>query len=314
MTLTVIRPGMQSTLQAMPFSGYRHLGMPAAGTADCLSFALANRLVGKDWTEAAVEITLDKAKFVADEACAIAVTGAASQLLINDKPAALHQTLHLNEGDTLEVDAARHGCRSYLAVSGQLALDAVLGSQSTYLGAGLGGFQGRALKARDRIDCSLSDKPVPITRTPENLRPVHGDKYLLRIVAGPEYSVLDNDSRKSLEHDKRRIGMRANRMGLGLTGSVLKTGHMASMPSAAVFPGTIQCPPDGESILLGPDAQTTGGYPRIAQIIRSDRHLVGQLRPNAEVQFVMISPEKATQIYRQKLLLLEPWLGDISLW
>lgn len=314
MTLIVIRSGMQSTLQASPFSGYRDLGMPAAGAADCLSFALANHLVGKGRSEAAVEITLDRAEFVADEACAVAVTGAASQLLVNDKSAALHQTLHLGKGDTLTVDVAQQGCRSYLAVSGGLQFNAVLSSQSTYLGAGLGGFEGRALKVGDRLVCSKSDQPAPFVQTPENLRPVHGDKYLLRIVAGPEYSALDSQSRQSLEHDKHQVGMRANRMGLGLTGNILKTGHMSSMASAAVFSGTIQCPPSGEPILLGPDAQTTGGYPRIAQVIRADRHLIGQLRPNAEVQLVMTTPEKAAQIYRQKLLLLKPWLGNFSLW
>ncbi|MEO9468898.1 biotin-dependent carboxyltransferase family protein [Parasphingorhabdus sp.] len=314
MTFTVIRPGMQTTLQAMPFTGYRHLGMPAAGAADCLSFALANRLVGKDRSEAAVEVTLDRAEFVADEPCAIAVTGAASQLRINDKPAALHQTTPIRKGDRLVIDAARSGCRSYLAVSGKLQSEAVLGSQSTYLGARLGGFQGRALKAGDRLDCSNSDQSVPIVRTPENLRPVHGDKYLLRIIAGPEYSVLNEQSRQSLEHVRHRVSMRANRMGLGLTGVNLHTEEMSSMASAAVFPGTIQCPPNGEPILLGSDAQTTGGYPRIAQVIRADRHLIGQLRSNAEVQLLLITTEQAAQIYRQKLVLLKPWLGDISLW
>lgn len=103
-------------------------------------------------------------------------------------------------------------------------------------------------------------------------------------------------------------------MGIALEGALLRRGQSSDMPSAAVFPGTIQLPPSGQPYLLGPDAQTTGGYPRIAQVIRADRHLIGQLGPGSRIQFVETTTERATDIYREKLALLSSWLGQIKLW
>jgi len=103
-------------------------------------------------------------------------------------------------------------------------------------------------------------------------------------------------------------------MGMALEGVPLHTSEASNMPSAAVFPGTIQLPPSGEPYLLGADAQTTGGYPRIAQVIRADRHLIGQLGSGSRVQFVHTTAERATEIYREKISLLSPWLGQINLW
>ncbi len=110
------------------------------------------------------------------------------------------------------------------------------------------------------------------------------------------------------------MGSRASRMGMALDGAPLVAGESSNMPSAAVFPGTVQLPPDGRPYLLGPDAQTTGGYPRIAQVIRADRHLIGQLGSGSRIQFVRTTIERATEIHREKLSLLSSWLGQINLW
>ena len=103
-------------------------------------------------------------------------------------------------------------------------------------------------------------------------------------------------------------------MGMALEASPLGTDESSNMPSAAVFPGTIQLPPSGQPYLLGPDGQTTGGYPRIAQVIRADRHLIGQLGSGSRIQLVPTTVERATEIYREKLSLLSSWLGQINLW
>ena len=103
-------------------------------------------------------------------------------------------------------------------------------------------------------------------------------------------------------------------MGMALDGAPLASSDSANMPSAAVFPGTIQLPPSGQPYLLGPDAQTTGGYPRIAQVIRADRHLIGQMGSGSRVRFVQTTAERATEIYREKLSLLTSWLGKVDLW
>ncbi len=315
MTLMVVKPGLQTTLQGLPFSGYRHLGMPAAGAADCLSLALANRLVSNIPTAIALEITLDDAKFKVEHACTIALTGAASFIHLNGEEKSLHSSIPTKAGDEIHVGAAHRGCRSYLALAGDIDAQSILDGQSTYLGAALGGFRGRALAPGDIVKLTpTASKRETYLQTPDNLRPVIADRYLIRVTAGPEFSALSADQRQLFFEGKHEVGQRSNRMGLSLSGIKLAPQNSTQMQSAPVFPGTIQCPPDGESFLLGPDGQTTGGYPRIAQVIRADRHLIGQLRPHAKIQFAKVTNQKATEIYRQKLSLLTPWLGTVSLW
>ncbi len=313
--LTVVKPGLQTTLQGAPFSGHRYLGMPAAGAADCLSLALANRLVGNMRHATAVEITLDEAKFTVERPGILALTGAAGFLRVDGRNRSLHEGVSVKPGNQIHIGPATQGCRSYLAVAGRIEARSLLGGQSTYLGGGLGGFQGRALRARDRIKSTNGSSSPPAQReTPETLHPKISNNFILRINTGPEISILTPSSQTILFEKTYQVGARTNRMGSSLKGPTLEQQCLAQMNSAAVFPGTVQCPPDGEPFLLGPDAQTTGGYPRIAQVIRADRHLIGQIRTGSVIQFVKVSNERATEIYRKKLSLLTPWLGAVSLW
>ncbi len=314
MSLKVIKAGLQTSLQGKPFIGHRHIGMPAAGAADCLSFALANKLVGKAAGEVALEITLNTAEFEALEECNIALTGAADSFEINDEKQPLHRSTAVKAGDKISIGAAFTGCRSYLALSPRLECDILLGSGSTYIGAALGGFHGRPLINRDIIEYKSQSHIVRDgEETPTPLRPVMSNNFILRTTIGPEYSAI-GDNRETLFTARWRVNNRANRMGMALDGPMLKTVINTEMNSSPVFPGTIQCPANGIPILLGPDAQTTGGYPRLAQIIRADRHLIGQLKPGSEVQLVRVSPKRATEIYQEKLKLLQDWLGSVTLW
>ncbi|NCN85310.1 MAG: biotin-dependent carboxyltransferase family protein [Sphingomonadales bacterium] len=315
MSIRVLKAGLQTTLQGAPFSGHRHIGMPAAGAADSLSLALANYLVGKPCGEIAIEITLAEAIFEIDQPSSIAVVGAALYVRINGEDQPHHQTLHLKAGDKLHIGPSRPGCRTYLAISGEIHADRLLGGRSTYLAAGLGGFHGRALKDQDVIALSDISSTKKVERTtPPTLRLRYSDDHVLRVTAGPETDEPHNGILADMCLRPYAIGARANRMGMALEGVPLHTSEASNMPSAAVFPGTIQLPPSGEPYLLGADAQTTGGYPRIAQVIRADRHLIGQLGSGSRVQFVHTTAERATEIYREKISLLSPWLGQINLW
>jgi len=311
-SIRVVKAGLQTTLQGAPFTGHRHLGMPAAGAADCLSLALANFLVGKPCGEIAIEITLTDAVFEIDESCSIAVVGAAEYVRINDRDHPQHQTLKLMAGDKLHIGPSRPGCRTYLAISAEIHADRLLGGQSTYLAASLGGFHGRALKDEDVITFSQTSPAIDVDRsTPSALRPHYSDDHMLRVTPGPEAIKPRLDE---LCLGLYTVGSRASRMGMALAGVPLVVSQSSNMPSAAVFPGTIQLPPNGRPYLLGPDAQTTGGYPRIAQVIRADRHLIGQLSSGSRIQLVLTTAERATEIYREKLWLLSTWLGQIKLW
>ena len=315
MSITVLKAGLQTTLQGAPFTGHRHLGMPAAGAADCLSLALANFLVGKSSGAIGLEITLTDALFQLNEPCSIAIVGAAEYVRINGQDHPQHQTLKIIAGDKVEIGPSRPGCRTYLAISADIHANHLLGGQSTYLAAGLGGYHGRALKTDDVIAFTPNSPVTEVKRTtPENLRPHYSDDNVLRVTSGPEAIKPNESILDDLCLSPYAVGARANRMGLALEGAPLSARESSNMPSAAVFPGTIQLPPSGQPYLLGPDAQTTGGYPRIAQVIRADRHLIGQLGSGSRIQFVRTTTERATEIYREKLSLLSSWLGQIKLW
>jgi len=315
MTIRVINAGLQTTLQSAPFSRHRHIGMPAAGAADSLSLSLANRLVGNELSAPAMEITLSGAKFGCEESTTVALTGGKCDIRVNDEPCDQHDTIGISPGDILEVGVTKKGCRTYLAIKGGFDAESVLGGKSTYQPAGLGGYQGRALKSGDILQVSIDNNPsIADNATPDHMIPAIRDSVILRVTAGPEITKLSDRSKVTLYDSTWLADPRMNRMGVMLSGTPLETNDNSSMSSAPVFSGTIQCPPEGLPFLLGPDAQTTGGYPRIAQVIRADRHLIGQLKPGSSVQLVQTTSERAAKIYREKLALLKPWLGECSLW
>ena len=306
MTLTILKPGPQTTVQAGPREGYRHLGVPTSGPADRLSHALANRLVGNGLLAPTLEITLGPFEAVAEADMSAALTGAEGRLSVDDQSVPFHRCLMLRRGQTLRVGHPHRGCRTYLSVAGGFEGACWLGSMSTYLPAGVGGFSGRALRAGDRI--GLAGEPSatgPADETPAACRPPLLESWALRAVRGPDVpassaSVLDTGF---------VLSRRSSRMGGALEGQVITADTEQDHPSSAVFPGTVQCPPDGRPFLLGVDAQTTGGYPNMAQVIRADRHLIGQIRPGDRVRFLETTPEAAADALRKKTALFTDWLG-----
>ncbi|MBL0965928.1 biotin-dependent carboxyltransferase family protein [Blastomonas sp. UPD001] len=312
MNLTVVKAGLQSSIQAAPFRGLRKLAVPSGGAADGLSLALANRLVGRPLDAAAIEIALGPAEFRADRAMAVAVTGAPCQVQINGEEAEPHQTLHLEPGDVLAIGRVWAGCRVYLALSAAIEVPEVLGTRSTLIGAGFGGLEGRALADGDVLALGEDGDAVPALVTPPELQPFFGHGFVLRVVAGPESDRLALGM-AALARKRWRVSSRSSRMGLKLQGTPLDLNSAAPIRSGAVFPGIIQCPPDGLPYLIGCEGQTTGGYPRIGQVIRADRHLIGQLAPNATMLLVPVQPDQAEQILHEKLKLWAEWLPGLAL-
>ncbi len=310
MSITVIKPGLQTTVQAGPRIGLRHMGVPANGAADPLSLALANKLVGNDWDAAALEATLLGPTLRFDRECSFAVAGATADLHLNGEPCALYETRVGKSGDELAVGAARAGARAYIAVAGGLVAKDVLGSASTNLQAGFGGVEGRALQKGDTIECaSIAVEPL---QTPDRFRPPMSSSWGLRTCAAAETESLDKTSLDVLFDTNWVVDRRADRMGLRLDGPGLSVSSAGRMPSAGVFPGTIQCPEDGIPYLLSVDAGTVGGYPRVAQIARLDRHLLGQLRPGGHLRLLQREPDEAASELRAKLDYWRDWLPDID--
>jgi len=310
MSITVLKPGLQTTIQSRPRIGLRHLGVPASGAADPLSLALANRLVGNAWDTPALEATLLGPTLRFDVSCAFAITGAHASVSLNGVPVTYHETCFAEAGDELSTGAMETGTRLYVAVAGGLAAENVLGSPSTCLLAELGGLEGRALEGGDALRVS----PVSVAKleTPDEFRPPMSSSWALRACESFETHQLLDDSRDRLFESNWTVGRRADRMGLQLGGPTLQISSNGRMPSAAVFPGTVQCPESGSPYVLSVDAGTVGGYPRVAQVIRADRHLLGQLRPGDHVRLLLRDQQAAVEELRAKLDYWRAWLEDIE--
>jgi biotin-dependent carboxylase-like uncharacterized protein len=309
-SVTVIKPGVQSTIQSRARAGMRHLGVPSGGAADSLSLALANRLVGNDWDAPAIEATLVGPILRFEKDTAFAIAGGAVTPLLNRVAVSDHETLFAKRGDELVIGPVTSGARVYLAVPGGFPADEVLGSASTNLQAGFGGCGGRALQSGDSLPVAGHD--VPTLATPSEFRPLMPGAWALRTCAAAETASLDEAGFAQLFETNWTVAQRADRMGLRLDGPRLAISSDGRMPSAGVIPGTIQCPEDGAPYILSVDAGTVGGYPRVAQVARADRHTLGQLKSGDHVRLLYRDPDDAVEEFRALLDYWREWLPDIA--
>lgn len=308
MSIRILQSGVQTSVQALPRSGFRHLGIPDAGAADSLSLALANRLVSKPSGDPAIEITFGNVSFLFEEDLSVAITGANVKARLNNETVSLHKTFSVSAGDQLDIGGTALGVRSYVALSGQLVAESFLGTASTYIEAGIGGFHGRCLKDGDSLDLDHIYRTDSLS-TPLDILPIMSNSWALRASTGPDFEA---NFRAHLFNRPFELSRRGSRVGLELLGSFPKVPTDGARPSSSVFPGTLQFTPGGTGFLLLCEAQTTGGYPHLLQVNRSDRHILGQLRPGDSVQFLHRTPEAAALDLRAKRALFEAWLPDFE--
>ena len=310
MTLSILKPGLQTTVQSRPRSGQRHLGVPGGGAADPLSLALANRLVGNPWDAPALEATLLGPTLRIDSDCALAITGAQCGATLGEDIVPWHRTVFAKAGDVLHLGPVQMDARTYVAFAGGIEAQSILGSASTNLQAGFGGFEGRALQGGDVLNIAGGDSPA--LETPDEFRLPHSSSRALRACVAADSGLLDDVSLGLLFDTNWVVDRRADRMGLRLDGPRLQVRSAGRMPSAAVFPGTIQCPEDGAPYILSVDAGTVGGYPRVAQVARVDRHVLGQLRPGDHVRLLQRDPDEAVRELQEKVAYWSEWLPDAA--
>jgi len=302
----ILSSALPVSVQGAPFRGHRHIGVPLGGAADPISRALANWLVGAPAEAPALEITLGEAKFRALQPLRIGLAGAAPHILVDGERIANGWTVTVKEGAEITLPATVRGCRTYLAVHGGIAVESLLGGSSEFPWPQHDREPRREISAGPR-------RPFRDRRLPHKTRFALGREVILRCVVGPDAGLLPEAQQTGLFAGEWLAGQRMSRMGIELNGETLTPRSGATMASAAVFPGTIQCPPSGAPFLLGPDAQTTGGYPRIAQVIRADRHLIGQIRPGMRIRLIPIESGRARDVHRHKLMLWRRIVPDLRL-
>lgn len=283
--------------------GYRKFGVPTSGAVDPYSFHLANLLCGNNLNAAALEYTLKGPSVVAHIDLTVAVTGARAPVTVDGKEVPMNAPVFLPKGSKLRIGALRGGARGYLAVAGGISVPVVLNSRSTYMRGKFGGYMGRALKPKDilpvgpapdhavltryfngiKMDCRI--KPLPFERF--NI----SDLYL-RIIPGPEAT---SDALKILSQAVYTVRPDSDRMGIRLDGPPLFN-TATDIISSPVVPGTIQVSSDGKPMLLLTDSQTTGGYKRVAAVIKKDLPLAGQLKAGMRVRFKIVDVEQALKL------------------
>ena len=312
MSLVVMQAGLQTTVQAQPRAGRRHLGVPLCGPADPLSMALANRLLGNPAMTPALEVTLSGFAARFESSTNVAVTGADCDVAINGKSIELHRSYRVAAGDVLRLGAARKAARNYVAIGGGLVGDEFLGSCSTYLPARFGGYKGRALRKNDVVEFLPKNDDGRESNTPKEFRPPFTGAWVLRACRQKNFADLSEADQRELFDKNFTVSARSDRMGLQLQGKTYELPTAGYLESGPIFPGCIQCPGDGQPYLLSVDAQTTGGYAQLAQVARVDRHLIGQLRAGDHVRFLQRTASEAATELREKHKYWREWLPDVE--
>ena len=304
-TILVDQPGLLTTVQDLGRPSFGPIGVSASGAADPISLRLGNRLVGNPDNTPGLEMTLTGGAFTFPQGAVVALTGSDFGATLDGAPIVLWTALKINPGQTLQLGASRSGARCYLCVQSGIAVPPFLGSASTHLLSGLGGREGRALQKRDVLQIG-PEAVEPFHQRkiePQKIEPLF-TRTLLRVTPGPQATWFPESSIRSFYNETYRVGEQSNRMGLRLEGAKLRQCPTASMITEGISLGAIQVPAGGAPIILFVEQQTTGGYPKIANVISADLHRLGQLRPRDQIRFEQVSFEKARSLLMEQERLL----------
>ena len=297
--ISVLKPGLLTTVQDAGRPGYRAFGLPVAGAMDRLAWALANALAGNAPGAAALEMTLLGATFRFDRDAYVAVCGADMRASLGGAPVGPAAGFPVKAGDELAFGGARAGVRTYLAVRGGIDVPLVLGSRSTYVRAAVGGFEGRPLRAGDVVPVGRARGAAPGARAlPPELVPSVGGEIRLRAIPGPQDDLFTTVGRALFFGSEYRVTNRNDRMGYQLEGAPVQHARGADIVSDALVPGAVQVPGSGSPIVMMADAQTTGGYPKIATVIGPDLRVLAQARVGDAVRFESVGQEEAVEALR----------------
>ncbi|MBK9731013.1 MAG: biotin-dependent carboxyltransferase [Chitinophagaceae bacterium] len=293
--------------------GFQHLGINPGGVMDALAAQLANIVAGNKRDEAVIEMHFPASTYLFEEDALFALGGADFSATINDQPVPLYTPVVIRKYSALQFKRKVEGARCYLAVHGGFKLQQWLKSYSTHLKANAGGMEGRSLQLNDQLHFNQQYDYSSLTgKNDVRLLPWQADHEIfytskdhIRICEGPEYNLLTSASKVAINESFFFITTQSDRMGYRLRGAALRQQQQEELVSSAVVNGTIQLLPNGQLIILMADHQTTGGYPRIANVISADLPLLAQLTANQSVQFQKVDHAVAEQILVHQNLCLE---------
>lgn len=306
-TLKVVQPGMLSTIQDRGRYGYQRYGMPTAGAMDTFALRAANALLGNDDNAACIEATVLGPRIEILSDTTIAITGANVSPRLNSEPIPMWQSVAASKGSRLEFRGPKDGMRGYLAVSGGIDVQEVMGSRATYMKAAIGGLEGRPLRAGDILNAheDSTEAPNAVRNIPPDAIPRYGSAHELRVVLGPQQAAFTQAGIDTFLSETYTVSIHSDRMGYRLDGEPVEHADGPDVISDGTPLGTIQVPGDGQPIILLSDRGTTGGYTKIATVISTDLSKVAQAMPGHTVKFRAVSVEEAQEAYRSREALLQ---------
>lgn len=302
MSIKIIKPGILTTIQDTGRTGFRNMGIGSSGAMDSFAIQVANYLTGNNATEAVLEINFPAPEILFLQNAVISLTGAHFTPIINAEKVPLWTTLFVKKGSILQCKQPVNGTKLYLAVQGGWQAEKWLNSFSTNLKAAAGGFFGSALKKDDNIDFTATtlsldeNKIFPWHISHLELDKIYSPQNNIRCTEGVEWNLLNDLSKQNFTGNDFIISHQSNRMGYRLNNQPLLLKHPTELISSAVDIGTVQLLKDGNCIILMADHQTTGGYPRIASVIKADIPKLAQAKPGQALSFKMISIQEAEDV------------------
>ena len=294
-SITLVRPGLFTTVQDVGRWGYQSEGVPVSGAMDSVAHRTANALVGNHRSAATLEVTLVGPEIRVEHAATIALAGADLSATVDGKPVPVNQPTRCNAGSLVRFGERRVGIRTYVAFDGGIEAPLLLGSRSMHVRSALGGIGGRPLAASEELLLGAARTRPDIQRTRAPIDTTPSGAARVRVLPGPQDDMFPPEALDVLQQTRFRLASQSDRMGYRLLGGRLPRRDGPEMISDATFGGAIQVPTSGEPILLMADRQTTGGYPQIATVITADLPHVAQLGPGDSIEFRVCTRAEALQ-------------------
>ena len=305
--LSIVRPGLLTTIQDLGRVGHQSLGIAVCGALDPVALRAANALAGNPPEAGALEV-LHLGPTIVVEADNVRMSFAGPRATIEvlpdvaairGRPVETMRSVRLRRGEVIRIGSLAGGAALYVAVEGGFEVAAVLGSVSTDIRAGIGGWHGRALIAGDRLPLRL------MTASAREESRIAGldlsPPSVVRAIVGPQGDYFSDPEMAAFFASTYTVGAGSNRMGMRLEGPPIAHARGHNITSDAIAPGSIQVPGSGQPIILLVDRQTTGGYPKIATVISADLPAVGRLTMGANIRFESVTMEEALRLRRLQL-------------
>ena len=303
MSLEILRAGLQTSIQDLGRFGAAHLGISASGASDNLAMRIGNLIVGNPENTTAIEMTLTGDTVLFHSDAFIALAGSIFKIDLDEKPFPFWSGTYIQAGQVLTIGSTLNGARCYLCVRGGLQVKKIINSASTHLTSGMGGLNGGILKKGDQITFGNLGHVMQPIKNMENYP--FTNTATIRATKGLQWDWFDNQNRKLFFEKGYQVSTLSNRMGLRLSGQSIFSSKGSEIITEGMPLGAIQIPGDGQPILSFVEHQTTGGYPKLANVISADLYKVGQLKPGDQFKFQLIDfPEaEKARLEQEKYIL-----------